>query len=90
MKPNAVTKGYKRIARQCDMPDIRFHDLRHTHASLLLAAGIPIHVVQARMGHTSIQTTVDVYGHLMPTSDIEAGNKLDIIVGKMSAEQNNA
>lgn len=44
----------------------RIHDLRHTHASTLLAAGVPINVVSDRLGHTSIQTTVDVYDHLRP------------------------
>lgn len=44
----------------------RIHDLRHTHASWLLGAGVPIHVVQDRLGHESIQTTVDTYSHLMP------------------------
>ena len=44
----------------------RIHDLRHSHASWLLAAGVPITVVQDRLGHESIQTTVGVYGHLMP------------------------
>ena len=46
-------------------PAPRVHDLRHTHASMLLAANVPIHVVQQRLGHESIQTTVNVYGHLM-------------------------
>jgi integrase len=47
-------------------PRPRPHDLRHTHASQLLAAGVPIHIVQARLGHSSIQVTVDTYGHLLP------------------------
>lgn len=50
----------------------RIHDLRHSHASWLLAAGIPIHVVQIRLGHESIQTTVDTYGHLLPDAQIQA------------------
>lgn len=50
----------------------RIHDLRHTHASWLLAAGVPVHVVQARLGHKSIQTTVDTYGHLLPDAQLAA------------------
>ena len=50
----------------------RIHDMRHTHASWLLANGVPIHVVQARLGHESIQTTVDTYSHLMPDAQIAA------------------
>jgi integrase len=47
-------------------PRPRIHDLRHTHASQLLAAGVPIHIVQARLGHSSIGVTVNIYGHLLP------------------------
>ena len=47
-------------------PRPRIHDLRHSHASWLLAQGMPIHVVQARLGHENIQTTVNTYGHLLP------------------------
>lgn len=53
-------------------PRPRIHDLRHTHASWLLAAGVPIHVVQIRLGHESIQTTVDTYGHLLPDAQVAA------------------
>lgn len=53
-------------ASKVPAPRPRIHDLRHSHASHLLAAGIPIHVVQARLGHESIKTTVDTYSHLLP------------------------
>ena len=74
--PGALTKGYKRLAKRCGIVDVRFHDLRHTHATMLLEAGVPVHVVQARMGHESIQTTVDTYGHVLPTSDSAAAAAL--------------
>ena len=53
-------------------PRPRIHDLRHSHASWLLAQGMPINVVQARLGHESIQTTVDTYGHLQPDAQMLA------------------
>lgn len=53
------------------------HDLRHTHASWLLAAGVPIHVVSARLGHESITTTVGTYGHLLADADQAAADALD-------------
>lgn len=49
-------------------PRPRIHDLRHTHASNLLAQGAPIHFVSVRLGHSDIQTTVNTYGHLLPDS----------------------
>ncbi|HWD83308.1 MAG TPA: site-specific integrase [Kribbella sp.] len=56
---------------------LRIHDLRHTHASWLLAAGIPIHVVSRRLGHESIQTTVDRYAHLLPDAQLAAAEAAD-------------
>jgi integrase len=53
-------------------PRPRIHDLRHSHASLLLARGIPIHVVSRRLGHSKIQVTVDTYGHLLPDAQMLA------------------
>jgi integrase len=57
-----------------DGPRPRIHDLRHSHASWLLGQGVPIHVVQARLGHESIQTTVDTYSHLLPDAQLGAAN----------------
>lgn len=56
----------------------RIHDLRHSHASWLLNAGYPIHVVQARLGHESIQTTVDTYGHLLPDVAVAAASAANL------------
>ena len=47
----------------------RYHDLRHYYASLLIASGADVKVVQARVRHASAKTTLDTYGHLMPDSD---------------------
>ena len=53
-------------------PKPRVHDLRHSHASALIAAGIPLPVIQRRMGHSSVSVTADVYGHLAPDAAVEA------------------
>jgi integrase len=50
---------------QAELPDIRFHDLRHLHASLLINGGVPLAVVSKRLGHSTIAVTVDLYGHLL-------------------------
>lgn len=59
-------------------PRPRIHDLRHTHASWLLAAGTPPHIVQRRLGHESITTTVDTYGGLMPDAQDAAAAAADL------------
>lgn len=58
-------------------PRPRVHDLRHSHASALIAAGIPLPVIQRRLGHESIQTTVDTYGHLAPEAYAGAAQAMD-------------
>lgn len=62
-------------------PRPRIHDLRHTHASTLLAAGVPIHIVQLRLGHESIKTTVDTYGHLLPDAQALAASAASLAFG---------
>lgn len=55
----------------------RIHDLRHTHVSWLIAAGVPIAVIQRRLGHESITTTIDTYGHMLPTAEAAAAEAID-------------
>lgn len=61
-------------------PRPRVHDLRHTHASVLIMAGVPLPVVQRRLGHESIQTTVDTYGHLAPEAYAGAAEAMDMLL----------
>ena len=70
--------------RRAGLKEIRLHDLRHTHASLLLLDNVPMHVVSKRLGHKSIQTTINLYGHLLPTSDAEAANRFSAILRTVS------
>jgi integrase len=56
---------------------LRFHDLRHTCVSLLIAAGVHAKAIQSRLGHSSIQLTMDVYGHMLPSLDEAANDALD-------------
>jgi integrase len=62
------------------VPRIRLHDLRHTHATLLLADGLPAKVVQERLGHTSISTTLDLYGHVTAELEQQAADRIASIL----------
>lgn len=64
--PESFSQLFVRSIGETDLPRIRFHDLRHTHASLLLAAGIPIKVVSERLGHSHPAFTMHTYQHLIP------------------------
>jgi len=65
------------IRRLPDVPRIRFHDLRHTHASHLLKHNIHPKVVSERLGHSSIGITLDVYSHVLPGMQEEAARRID-------------
>ncbi len=64
LDPSEFTKRFQRHLKRANLPKVRLHDLRHTHASLLLARGIHPKVVQERLGHSSISMTLDLYSHL--------------------------
>ncbi|MGI8575306.1 MAG: tyrosine-type recombinase/integrase [Egibacteraceae bacterium] len=64
--PPAISLAFGRAVRRAKARPIRLHDLRHTHASLLLAAGVNPKVVSERLGHSSVAFTLDTYAHLIP------------------------
>jgi integrase len=69
---------------------VRFHDLRHTHATLLLRQGIHPKVVLERLGHSTIDITLDTYSHVMPHMPDEAAEKLDgVLKAAMGAASRN-
>ena len=67
IRPNSVGQAFARLVKESGIPLIRLHDLRHTHASHLLLAGINIKVVSERLGHSSVSFTLDTYAHVMPS-----------------------
>ena len=75
-----VSQEFKRILRENGLPDIRFHDLRHTSISLLLDMGMPVNTVQSRAGHSKASVTTDIYGHAMAHSQDAAANIIEEIV----------
>src|SRR5215475_7519711 len=75
--PSNLRKKFNRLLVDAGMRRIRFHDLRHTFASLLLQNGEGLAYVKEQMGHSSIQVTVDIYGHLVPGGNRQAVDKLD-------------
>lgn len=70
--PMNVSSAFRWLVRKLDVPVIRLHDIRHTHATLLLQAGTPVKVVSERMGHSTIRVTLDVYAHVLPAMDADA------------------
>ena len=66
--------------KKAGLPDIRFHDLRHSSATMLLSVGVHPKVVQEILGHSQISMTMDIYSHVLPTMQQEAIGKLNIVL----------
>ena len=74
LSPQLLSTRFSKLARRAGLTgQVTFHRLRHTHASLLIAAGVHLKVIQERLGHSSIQMTADTYGHLLPSSEQVSG-----------------
>jgi integrase len=87
--PEHVSRQFARDVARCRaalgadvVPVIRLHDLRHTHATLLLAKGVPIKVVSERLGHASPTITLGVYAHVMPGNQREAADLFARLIGE--------
>lgn len=80
LNPESVSQLFERVVRSADLPRIRFHDLRHTHASLLVAAGVPIRVVSERLGHAHPAFTMHTYQHLLPGMSAAAAQQFAALV----------
>ncbi|MFC1952870.1 tyrosine-type recombinase/integrase [Chloroflexota bacterium] len=78
--PNTVTHNWIKLVRRAGLTGIRFHDARHTHASLMLKQGVHPKIVQERLGHSSIQITLDTYSHVTPGLQQAAANKFDDMI----------
>ena len=75
-----------KVMRKAGLPHIRLHDLRHTHASLLLQAGVHPKVVQERLGHSSIRVTLDTYSHVMGGLQEAAAQRFDDFLSARATE----
>ena len=95
--PGTLTHNFARIVRRAGLPGVRFHDLRHTFASLMLLAGVHPKIVSEMLGHSSVAFTLDVYSHVVDGLQKTAVKRLDEVlkpeatdnqyVGKMSARE---
>jgi len=80
LRPNTISRAWTMLATRAGVSVIRLHDARHTHASLMLKAGIHPKIVQERLGHASIQITLDTYSHVSPGLQEAAAAQFDKLV----------
>lgn len=72
--------AWRRLIVKAKLPGVRFHDLRHTHATELLRAGVHPKIVSERLGHSSVKITLDRYSHVIPDLQTEAAEKTDVLL----------
>jgi integrase len=80
IKPDTVSQFFRRRQQQLKLPPLSPHGLRHTHASLALAAGVNPKVVSERLGHASVAFTLDTYSHAMPSLQEDAAERVAALI----------
>jgi integrase len=81
LHPDTITGGFQRLCRRVGLSGVRLHDLRHLHATQLLAAGVPVRTVSGRLGHADAATTLNVYAHFLEASDRQAADVIGGLLG---------
>ena len=79
MEPGNMYLWFKALLKSAELPNIRFHDLRHSAATILFVMGVHPKVVQELLGHSSISITMDTYSHILPSMQSEAMSKMDTL-----------
>lgn len=75
--PHSISQSFERIATRAGVPRIRLHDIRQTHGTLLIKAGVPVKVVSERLGHGNCALTIDTYQHVLPGMQAEAARTFE-------------
>ena len=79
-RPYQVTDAFRSLVQRADLGPLRFHDLRHTAATLMLRAGVPTKIVSTRLGHATAALTLDTYSHVTPDMQREAAAAIDAVL----------
>lgn len=77
---NLANRSFKPLLKRAGLPDIRFHDLRHTCATLLLGKGVHPKLVQELLGHATIAITLDTYSHVLPGMGDQIANAMEDVL----------
>jgi integrase len=77
---NLGQREYARLIKTADVRPVTFHGMRHTCATLLFQAGVPVKVIQERLGHKRVEITLGVYAHVLPSMQQDAARKLGALL----------
>jgi integrase len=80
LQPNSIGHAFAMFLEATNRPHIRFHDLRHSHATQMLAAGVHPKIASERLGHAKVGTTLDLYSHVLPGMQADAAARVDVAI----------
>jgi integrase len=80
LEPSNMTKTFKALLKEANVPNIRFHDLRHTAATFLLAMGVDPRTIMETLGHSQISLTLNTYSHVLPSLKTDAAQRMNSIL----------
>ena len=86
LEPTNLRRDFDALIAKAGVRRIRFHDLRHTCASLLMAEGVSPRVVMDVLGHSTLSVTMDLYSHVMPSALLDASRAIDLALGNDESE----
>ncbi len=78
---NCADEDFEKELKQAGLPHIRFHDLRHSAATLLMAQGVPIKMISELLGHSTIRMALDLYSHVLDPIRQDAADRMDDLLG---------
>ena len=87
LRPNSVSRAFQNITRSLSLQGLSLHSLRHAHATIMLQQGVHPKIVQERLGHSSISTTLDIYSHVVPGLQKAAAQRFDDGLPKTSLKK---
>ncbi|SHF31303.1 Site-specific recombinase XerD [Desulfofundulus australicus DSM 11792] len=84
--PEWPSQWFSKFIKKHNLPPLNFHGLRHVNATLMINQGLPVKVISARLGHSNVGTTMDIYGHLLKSADREAAVRLEQVFQKIKGQ----
>lgn len=79
LSENTISRKFKRIASKAGIPEIRIHDLRHSHASFLISHNVPVTAISKRLGHSTIEQTLNTYAHMLPSDEEKIASAISLL-----------